>query len=259
MTQCLLSLWLAAGMLLPASASSQQALPQHYVYQQKTIDQKTQEPRSRLTGQFQMISPGRYLLQENGIGDYGKFQDIQWQLSSIMELKEGLLCPLFTLCVVKDKDTGQKIFTCRKDYDHFNQVISVIHRNAKDEVIEEFSFPLEGKTTDFATIVYFLKPLAADLQDKEPLRFQMLSSEPALYKVKARWAGAETVSIGGENVDTFKVRITPDLGLLGTMAGGLFPKTFLWYTQEPPYEWLKYQGLESGKGSARIITTVIPK
>ena len=92
--------------------------------------------------------------------------------------------------------------------------------------------------------------------DRETIRFNFLSCEPGLYKLKARFIEEDILILGSQKIETIKVAITPDMGALNILLDRFVPPTLLWYAKKEPHEWLKYVGLESGRRSAYIITTV---
>ncbi|MFC1704312.1 hypothetical protein ACFL1E_06000 [Candidatus Omnitrophota bacterium] len=247
---------LAFSLVFPGSIHSQDTiLPDKEIYQQKTIDKQSGLLRSRLTGTFKKISEDRYLLQESGKGNYDKFQDVAWTLKSETELRENLLCPLYTIFTVIDKGARQ-ISTCKKEYDYEKKIIRITQKDANNEITKAFSLPLKTHTTDYATLIYFLRPFMKDLMAEKIIRFHFMSCEPKLYKLKARFISKETIMVGSQNIETVKVAVAPDMGPLNVLLDRLVPPTLLWYGKKYPHPWLQYEGLESGRQSAYILTTV---
>ena len=221
-------------------------------YFQRCVDKKTSKLRSQLSGIFQQVTKNTYLLKEKGQGNYGKFQNIKWEIESKMELKNNLLCPLCTISNVKDMD-GNNIFTFRKEYDYENNKITVRKTDAQANIIESVDFPLKNNTADFVTLVFSLKPFIQKADRKEILKFNLLSSEPRLYKVIARIEKEETIKISGRELETIKVKLTLDKGVLNVLLAKLIRPAFIWYEKDFPHAWLRYEGLESGKNSPYVI------
>jgi len=224
-------------------------------YTQKTVYKQSGQLRSRLSGYCKKISEDRYLLKEKGQGDYGNFTDILWDFESLMTLKSDVLCPLYTECIIRDRNSSQ-IFACKKEYDYDKKKIHITHRNKGNKIIKKITYPLKGNTTDFAGVVYFLRPKINAILQGEKIRFYLLSSEPGLYKVKAEFAAEEILIVGSKKIDTIKIKTTPNMGIFSGIARAMTPPTFLWYKKSPPHVWFKYEGLESGKDSPHIVTTV---
>lgn len=243
------------GLGYPHAGFGQNVLPERETYQQKTVDHKTGLPRSRLTGNFKRISDNRYVLHKSGEGNYSRFRDIRWNLESETELRDGLLCPLYTTMVIRNRE-NRKVYSYKKDYDYAKKIIRHTHYGENDEIIKEDTFSLEGPTTDDATLIHFLRPFMNDLMDGKTIRFNFVSSEPGLYKLKARILKQDTLKVGPQRLDTIKIAITPDMGIFNRIVDKFLPPTLLWYAKDGPHSWLKYEGLECGRGSVHIITTV---
>jgi len=233
----------------------QNILPEREIYQQETMVKKTGQVRSRLKGHFQKIAENRYRLTKSGRGDYGRFQDVAWTIESETELRDRELCPLRTVLRVKNR-TGGVIFTNTAIYDDARQIIRVVQRGEKNEITNELTFPLKRPVSDYASLIYFLKPFIRDLQAGQTVRFDFISGEPGQYSLKARRLGTGTLTLGEQKFETVTIAVTPDMGPLNIIIDKLLPPTLLWYDQKPPHAWFKYQGLECGRGSASIVTKV---
>jgi hypothetical protein len=230
------------------------SFPNEKTFRQKTVAKNTGALRARLKGDFKKIAGDRYLLKKSGQGDYGTFRDVNWEITSEAELREGLLCPLRTVWVIRDKG-NRAVLAGKNEYDDRRKSVHIVIRDAAGEVTKQLIVTQEPAVTDFATSAYFLIPFIDDLQTGKTIRYHMISSEPAMYKLKAEFAGEDTVMAAAQELQAIKVRITPDMGLMGTMLDKFLPETYLWYSKTVPHVLLKYEGLESGKGSAHIITT----
>lgn len=46
------------------------------------------------------------------------------------------------------------------------------------------------------------------------------------------------------------------MGLFTGLVGVFIPPTFVWYSEEPPHNWLQYEGLETGLGSAHVVDSI---
>jgi len=239
----------------PRTGFGQTLLPELEIYQQETIVKETGQVRSRLKGHFQKIAENRYRLIKSGRGDYGKFQNVAWTIESETELRNRELCPLRTVLTVKNQD-GEIIFTSIAIYDYEQQRLRVTQRGEKKEHIKEPTFPLKKPVSDHASLIYFLKPFIRDLQAGQTVQFFFLSGEPAQYSLKARLVGTDKLTVGSQERETTKISVTPDMGPLNIIVDKILPPTLLWYDQKPPHAWLKYQGLECGRGSVSIVTNV---
>lgn len=107
-------------------------------------------------------------------------------------------------------------------------------------------------TADSATIIYILKAFVARRNDKAYRDLYLLSDRKKLYHIIVRLIDKETLDLPSGKTESIKFRLVPDMGPLTGIIGSLIPPTFIWYIDEPPYEWLQYEGLETGIGSTHI-------
>jgi len=242
-------------LILSGQVFSQCFLPENETYKQNTIEKDSGRFRSNLTGDFRKISDSRYFLQRLGKGRYNNFADAVWTIKSEAELRQNSLYPLYTIFTIKDKNK-KELTTCKKEYDYKNEVILITQKDANDKTKKEIRLPLEAQVTDYANLVYFLRFFIGELLEGETIRFNFLSYEPRLYKLKASFVEEETLLIGSEKIETLKIAIRPDMGAFNLVLNRFAPPTLLWYDKKEPYAWVRYEGLESGRGSAHIITTV---
>ena len=102
-------------------------------------------------------------------------------------------------------------------------------------------------------IVYALRtlPFGTDGTTKA----KILSNEPELYNVEFKERGIEKIKTKDGEIECYKVEIVPKLGVLGVFKI-LFPKTYFWFTVEPPHRWVRYEGLENGVGTPEVVMEV---
>ncbi|MBU4343618.1 MAG: DUF3108 domain-containing protein [Candidatus Omnitrophica bacterium] len=218
------------------------------------VDKKTGEERSRLSISLRKISRDDriiYQISSRGKGDYDKYEDVTWETSSEMEEKQNLLYTLQSTTVIKEK-TGQVSVMHKRRFDYNRKKIFCSLLDADGNIIEEKILPLKGLTTDSATMTYVLKTYIARRNEKKYRDFYLLSDKEKLYRVTIKEIGTETLDLPSGKVESIKLRLIPNLGILTGMIGSLIPPTYVWYIDEPPCEWLQYQGLETGIGSTHI-------
>jgi len=191
----------------------------------------------------------------NGHGDYDRFEDVNWTIESRVRETDGLLYPLYSICTIKDKK--QNILSVyRKAFDYDQQAISFSIIDEKGREQEPQTFPIKGPTTDDTNMVYFLKKFIALNHDPEYQSFYLLSSEPKLYKVNIKALGEETLDLPGGKEKAIKFQLMADLGPLTELAAKIVAPTFIWYKKDDPSAWFQYQGLEIGRHSAHIISSL---
>ena len=226
--------------------------PEKQKYTQRCVVKATSRLRWRLNGILEQIDDTTYLLREKGLGNYGEFQNIKWEIESRLQLKDNLLCPIYSITDVKDR-TGNNNFSLRKDYDYQNQKIAILKTDAQQNIIDSAEFPLKNKTVDYVTLMFSLKPFVQKLNQKETVKFNLLSIEPQIYKIIARFEKEEEIQIDGRQIQAIKIRLTVDKGMLNLVLPNAIRTAFIWYEKTPPYACLRYEGLESGKNSPYVI------
>ncbi|MCM8773372.1 MAG: DUF3108 domain-containing protein [Candidatus Omnitrophica bacterium] len=219
---------------------------------------KTLEPRSTLSSTFtKLIREGKtvYKLTQSGKGNYDKYEDITWTVEAEMEEKDGFLLPNYSIHTLFD-NTGKTIIKYEKKYDYDKEKIFYTATDANGKVLKNNTFPMKGKTVDDFTMVSFLRKFIPHLNEEGYKTYYLLTSEPKLYKIDIKVIGEETLELPAGKIETIKIRIIPDLGLLTGVAKAMVPPTYLWFTKKEPYMWVKYEGLECGLGSTHIVNYI---
>lgn len=90
----------------------------------------------------------------------------------------------------------------------------------------------------------------------ETVKARFLTGEPELYNVEFKQRGIEKIDTPGGEVECYKVELVPKLGVLNVFKV-FFPKTYLWFTVAPPHRWVRYEGLENGRGSPEVIMQAV--
>ncbi len=223
-----------------------------YVYK------KTLEERSDYSFSFEKFSrDGKifYRFIDSGKGDYSKYEDITWESIAEVEGKEGFLNTVYSIRIIRDKD-GETIVKHRKDFDYNKRKIFYTALDKENNVIKKTSFPIKGKTADNITLAYFLKTFVAYQGDKKYRSLYLISNEPRLYRITIKVVGSETLKLPFGEIEAIKLRLIPNLGILTGLSSAIIPPTFIWYTKDPPYTWLQYEGMETGLGSSHIIAYI---
>lgn len=216
---------------------------------------KTKAPRSTFRLDFkttdqqgQMV----YDIHAEGQGAFHKYRKARWVITSQLKGNRDLLRPLTTRCVIEDLE-GQKTVTNETQYDYRQNKIFVTITDPKIKAPIKMTFPLKGPTADYASLSYFLKPLIAKLPQEKNQTFYLLTIEPAMYKVNIKFVAKEELSLLSGKKSAIKIRLIADFGVLDEVLDSLVPPTFIWFEDKTPFNWLQYQGLESGVHSANIL------
>ena len=197
-----------------------------------------------------------YKVNLTGVGDYDKYTDVNLRFTCEMEERGDFLFTLTSTQAILDKNNNL-IVEYRKDYDYPAKKISYRAIDKDGKVIAKKTFPIKGRVVDDVGLGYYLKTVAAHIDDKDYRHFYLLSSEPALYEINVKKIGYEDFTSFHGKVVALKIRLIPDFGILTGVTGVLVPPTYFWFGKEAPYENLAYEGLETGLGSAHVIITTI--
>lgn len=220
---------------------------------------ETLQPRSTFSSSIKRFyRDGKvfYKFAEQGRGDYDRYKDVTWETVAEMEEKEGFLHTTYSIRIIRDR-VGDVIVKHEKKFDYDKRKIYYTAADGRGNIIKKGIFPIKGRTTDNETLVYFLKTSVAHHNDKTYKSFYLISSEPRLYRINIKTMGSEDLELPFGKMKAIKLRLIPDMGLLTGLSGALIPPTFIWYTEESPYIWLQYEGLETGLGSSHIVAYII--
>ena len=222
------------------------------------VYKETLQLRSNLTSSINRFSrDGKifYKYTEHGKGDYDKYQDVTWEIDAEMEEKEDFLYLLYANRIIRDGE-GNVVVKYEKQFDYEKRKIHYISSYGKGNIIKKKNFPIKGKTTDNITLSYFLETFVAHRSDKSYGSFYLISSEPRLYRIHIKVIGSEDLELPMGKIKAVKLRLIPDLGLLTGLSGAFIPPTYVWHTEQPPFIWLKYEGLETGLGSSHVVVYI---
>lgn len=224
------------------------------------------EPRSSFTMDFRTVNRGPEIVYEitaQGKGAFHKYRDAEWTVISQLISDGEFMKPRWTRTEIRDL-TDPKTIWLETRFDYATKKITFSEQNSKQKTIKTYVFPIKGLTVDYASMHYFLKPFIARLPKEKNQSFYLLSIEPALYNVDIKLIQTEKLTLprgtppgGGlaaqaATKTALKIRLLPNFGILDAVLDNLVPPTFLWYEDHPPYNWLKYQGLETGLHSPNI-------
>ncbi|MFQ5928891.1 MAG: DUF3108 domain-containing protein [Acidobacteriota bacterium] len=186
---------------------------------------------------------------ETGEGRYSPFKHpVRWKLESLWRY-ENRFCPQSYEKKFTDLE-GNLLVTERFSLDWDKNIaqferIDHVGNHRTEEVLK---VPLDTLTTD--GIATALRALPYD--SPRPLTVHLLTNAPELYKVTFKIEGREKVKTPAGDFDCYKVKMDIDLGFLDLFKV-LVPDTYFWFTVAPPHFWVRYEGLESGPGSPKVV------
>jgi hypothetical protein len=221
------------------------------------IDKKTLSQRSKSTFSTERITEGNRIMYKytaRGEGDYDEYKNVTFFIEALVEEKDGLLYPIYSFNSIRNKGGGL-VARYEKKFDYVKQRIYYIISDSKETIVKKTVFPMKGLTVDGPTMIHFLKIFAAHHGENSYKTFYLISEKAQLYRINIKDMGIETLELPAGKIRAIKLRLVPELGLLTGIAKSLIPPTFVWYTEREPYEWLRYEGLETGVGSTHIIAS----
>jgi len=183
-------------------------------------------------------------IREEGAGIYGKDKKYKsWVSEAYYLYQDGRAIPYQTKLVYKDRE-GKTLQTITKIYDP--EAKKAICRINGDEK----RFDLADDLIDKELLGTALQNYSFD--EKRDVEFHLLTNEPTLYKITVKYRGTDKIKVAGKEIECHKLQMIPDLGLLNVF-GAFVPKTYFWYKIDPPHDYVRYEGLESGLGTPYII------
>ena len=184
---------------------------------------------------------------ERGQGRVSSFSgEVRWSLEADWSTDGGLR-PLRTEKIITTL-TGTRVAIERKNFVPGTNTVN-FERQFSDGRLEMKSLSIPPDTLAVEGIAGALRFLAFD----QILSFSahLLSNEPRVYSVTFEGRGKERVRTPAGEFDAYKVEMVPHLGVLNVLKA-FAPKTYFWFTVQPPHFWVRYQGLENGPGTPEI-------
>ncbi|MCX5687410.1 MAG: hypothetical protein NTV71_02010 [Candidatus Omnitrophica bacterium] len=221
------------------------------------IDKKASSQRSKSTFSTERTTENNKIIYKYaawGKGDYDEYKNVSFYIEAQVEEKNGILYPIYSFNLIKNKN-GDLIAKHEKKFDYTKQKIYYTISNGKEEILENFVFPMKGFTVDGPTMIHFLKTFVAHIGESSYKTFYLISEKGQLYRINIKDMGIETLELPMGKITAIKLQLIPQLGILTSVAKSLIPPTFVWYSEQEPYDWLQYDGLETGVGSTHIIAS----
>jgi hypothetical protein len=188
---------------------------------------------------------------EKGAGRLSTFpQEVRWTVQAVW-LAEGDFRPLDTEKTITST-AGKVLLVERKHFDHDKGTVRLerIREDAKSET----------KTLDVPADTLAIEGLAgvlrfANIPKSRSLSAHVLTNEPEVYSVSFEWRDEESVTTPAGEFHCYKVEMVPHLGLLNVVRP-FVQRTYFWFTVAAPYNWIRYQGAESGPGTPEVVMSL---
>lgn len=188
---------------------------------------------------------------EKGAGRLSAFpQEVRWSVQSVWLAERGFR-PLDTEKTITAPD-GKVLLVERKHFDHDKGTVRL-------ERTREGTGP-ETKTVDVPADTLAIEGIAgvlrfANAPKSRSLSAHVLTNELEVYSVTFEWRDEERVTTPAGQFQCYKVEMVPHLGLLNVVRP-FIQKTYFWFTVATPYNWIRYQGPESGPGTPEVVMSL---
>ncbi len=174
---------------------------------------------------------------------------IRWRVEGAFREEKNRLLPLWSQKEIYRK-SGELVQKVSTSYDFDRLLCRVIREDGIGKVEMDKTVKIPADTIPAESIAIYFRSIP--FESGRDFTFHLFTLEGSIYTLTVKNRGIETIETAAGKYRTYKLEISPDLGILG-VAAMFLPKTFVWHTLEKPYFWVKYRGLEGGLGSPEII------
>jgi hypothetical protein len=185
---------------------------------------------------------------EVGHGRYSPYAlPISWSLVGIWTAGSDFR-PLRFEKTITDAE-GHTIATERKTFDQaagtvrFERTKAGHHPETKQLRIPPDTLTVEG----IAGILQFLP-----FENWRPFTAHLLTNDPQVYAITLELRGKERVRTSAGEIESYKIELVPQLGVLGVFRPFL-RKAHFWFSTAAPHVWVRYEGPENGQGSPQVV------
>ncbi len=186
---------------------------------------------------------------ETGEGYYSPFsQRVRWSVESYWKLGQRF-SPLHYEKTFTDME-GVPVVVERRRFDWRNRTVQFEREDRiGDRSIDvELEVPRFTWTSDGVAVALRSFPF----DSPRPVKVHLLSDEPKLYEVTFTVKGIDPVGTKSGVRDCYKVKMDVNLGFLNLFKA-FVSDIYFWFAVETPHRWVRYQGLESGRGSPEVL------
>ena len=186
---------------------------------------------------------------EKGSGRYSPFdREVRWNIETIWSAGE-LFRPLSTERTVTDM-AGRPLVKERKSFNFDIGSVDIEREDMGSGSKTRRSLKIPSDTLAADGIAGALRSLP--FERSRPVDLHLLSNEPRLYEISFEVRGRERVRVPAGEFECYKVELVPGLGVLNLFRFAI-PKAYFWFTVDPPHYWVRYEGLENGRGTPQVV------
>ena len=193
----------------------------------------------------------RIRFRETGSGRYSPFsQPVRWTVEAYWTSGDRY-APLSYQKSISDA-AGNLRVTERRWFDWTRGTARFQRTDAegKRSLDKTVKVPSDTLTPDGLALA--LQHLPFDLP--RPVQAHFLSDEPKVYKVTFKMVERERLSTASGPVEAYKVQMDFHLGVL-SLFKAFIPDIHFWFDARTPHYWVRYKGLESGRGTPVVVRT----
>ena len=194
---------------------------------------------------------GRRIIRftERGNGRYSPFErEVRWNVETAWTAEESFL-PLQTERVVTDA-AGRRLMRERKSFNFDGGAVEIDREDGPSGPQSRRSIKIPPDTLAVDGIAGALRALP--FERPRPFQAHLLSNEPRLYEVSVEARGRERVRTPAGEFECYKVELVPGLGVLNLFRFAI-PKAYFWFSVDPTHFWVRYEGLENGRGTPEVV------
>ena len=188
---------------------------------------------------------------EGATTPFSRNQKLTWQSIAIWKAEDKFL-PLSSETKIKDL-AGNVIMIDEKTFNYKRDTAVFAREDLRLGTYDRKLYDITPDTLILEGITYALRDLPFGTE--KTVNSKLLSNEPELYNVEYKERGIEKIQTANGEVECYKVEIVPKLGMRNLFKV-FFPKTYFWFSVEPPHKWVRYEGYENGIDSPEVIMTV---
>lgn len=187
-------------------------------------------------------------LTEQGQGVLSPFhKKVQWDVRATW-LSQPELHPRQVERIIASPE-GERLETVRLSLD-WNGKTARFERIGANGKKEQKTLKIPSDTWTPEGLAVVLRTM--DFAPGKSVRAHLLTYEPKVYDVRFKVTGRETLTTPNGPVECYRVAMNVDLGF-ANLFKFFIPDTTFWFAVAEPHMWVRYQGLESGRGTPVIV------
>lgn len=195
---------------------------------------------------------GHYLMTEEIDGNYSAFKVRTVSKSELEYINDNkTLSPLYMKRHVVSED-GKALLEETQRYDPEKRTVDCVLKNSSRKAETKKTLRYKGEMINSMLMGAYIKRFLTEGAKEKTV--SLVSDGPSVYKITLKVEDKEEITVNGRKYSAYRILIDPEIGLFSPVKG-FIPKNYVWYSTEPPYDWLMFRGLESSFGSPKVEMT----